>query len=196
MTSFPGLRRVEVRARVSASSLGGERGLGEAVPEADRRGRDEARPHRGPIEREAIGAPVHRDDLTVVAGRCARGPFREGPVSIEHVRECCRPVRGRNPADGPVGRWESRHHSSPSGVRPEAIEVPGRGFLLLHAAGPRKVRPTEEILEADPAGHEQDPACSHEAKNRQGIEQDVHGYHQHSFCRKQPYACAGSSVNR
>jgi hypothetical protein len=28
-------------------------------------------------------------------------------VAIEHVGECCRPVRGRNPAEGPVGDGRS-----------------------------------------------------------------------------------------
>ena len=99
-------------------AAGRERGTTDAVAKPDRRRGGEARTHRCRIERSGLGAIQHRDGVTVVAGRCAGRSFRVGPVSIEHVRECFRLVRARNPADGPAADRSPVRDATDRRIRP------------------------------------------------------------------------------
>ena len=110
----PGSRR----ERGCGLAAGRERGTPDAVAKPDRRRRGEARTHRCRIERSGLGAIQHRDGVTVVAGRCAGRSFRVGPVSIEHVRECFRLVRPRNPVDGPAADRSLVRDATARRIRP------------------------------------------------------------------------------
>ena len=74
-----------------------------------------------------------------------------------------------------------------STMRPglQTLQVPGTGFLFLHAARPIEIRPTEEILERDPVRGEQDASQEDEDRreDQEGNDREFHSCHQLSLCR-------------
>jgi len=70
----------------------------------------------------------------------------------------------------------------------QALRVPADRFLLLHAAGPFKFRAAEKILEADPIRDQRATDEDDDRDQDNGSDQQFHGYHQVTFCRKQEYA--------
>ena len=70
----------------------------------------------------------------------------------------------------------------------QALGVPSDRFLLLHAPGPLKFRAAEKILEADPIRDQRATDEDDDRDQDNGSDQQFHGYHQVTFCRKQEYA--------
>src|SRR4051812_884415 len=80
-------------------------------------------------------------------------------------------------------------------MRPQALNVPANRVLLLDPARPLEVRPTEEILDADPVRDEHDPGQEDEQRGEEHERNDheFHGYHQVTFCRKPAYLWRAAS---